>query len=84
MTEEEKRIWELAVFANAMVNWYKRDGFFEWGTQRIKYEDLKEAITRHIVNEAMAFEETGLIKVPEEQDPVLKIIRDMEKRRDNQ
>jgi hypothetical protein len=79
MTEKERKIKELVVFAFKMINDYKQCDFLRrWVDFSGKDEYCRELTVKYLASEAAEFEEAGLIpKVPEEQDPILRVIRDL-------
>ena len=79
MTEKEKRIKELVVFAFKMINDYKQCDFFKkWVDSAVEDGSYRELMATYLASEAVDFEETGLIpKVPEQQDFILKAAKSM-------
>ena len=82
MTQKELEIKKLVVFAFKMINDYKQCDFLRrWVDFSGKDEYCRELMIKYLAGEATEFEETGLIpKVPEEQDPILRVIRDLNER----
>lgn len=82
MTEKERKIKELVVFAFKMINDYKQCDFLRrWVDFNDKDEYCRELMIKYLVLEAAEFEEAGLTpEVSEEQDPILRTIRDLNER----
>lgn len=83
MTDKEKKIKELIVFAFRILNEYKTKTFVkEWVDRANEDDDCRGLMVVYLTSKAVDFEVEGLIpEVPEEQDFILETIKYINRRK---